>query len=277
MKKIQFGAALLLALLLQTVTWGQTQITIYAAASLADVFEALARDFESQNPGVEVLFSFGGSSELAAQLSEGAPADLFASANARQMSVAQEAGRTAGEAAVFARNRLALVVPSDNPAGIGGLADLMQPGVALVVASEGVPVRDYTETMLSALATSDGYGETYVTAFRANIVSEEPNARQVVAKIALGEADAGIVYASDVTPDVRESVIAFEIPEAVNTLAEYPIAVIDDSAEPVLAQAFIDYLLSNSGQATLEEWGFLGVQPDYWCFALGLILPVCLG
>lgn len=277
MRKIQFGATLLGMLLLQTVTRGQTQVTVYAAASLADAFEVLARDFEAEHPGVEVLFSFGGSSELAAQLREGAPADLFASANARQMSVVQEAGRVVGDATVFAKNRLTLIVPEDNPASVGGLPDLMQPGLALVVASEGVPVRDYTEAMLAALATTDGYGEAYVTAFRANIVSEEPNVRQVAAKIALGEADAGIVYASDVTPDVRESVIAFDIPEAVNTLAEYPIAVIRDSAEPALAQAFIDYLLSNTGQATLAEWGFLRVKPATTCFALGLILPVCLG
>jgi molybdate transport system substrate-binding protein len=252
-------------------------LVVFAAASLADVFEDIAADFEAAHPGVDVLFSFGGSSELAAQIAEGAPADVFASANPRQMGAAQESGRIDADAPrIFARNRLTLIVPADNPAGIESLADLAQPGLTLVVASEGVPVRDYTETMLALLAEDDAFGAVYVEAFRANIASEEPNVRQVAAKVALGEADAGIVYASDVTPDLRESVLSFEIPDAVNTIAEYPIAALNDTPQPELAAAFVDAVVSGEGQATLGTWGFLPAAPEPVCFTLLFVVPVCL-
>lgn len=251
-------------------------LIVFAAASLTDTFEVIAADFEAAHPGVEVLFSFGGSSDLAVQIAEGAPADVFASANKRQMQVAQDSGRIDADAPqTFARNRLTLIVPSDNPAGIAGLADLSQPNLKLVVASEGVPVRDYTEAMLTRLADDAAFGAAYVTAFRDNIVSEEPNVRQVAAKVALGEADAGIVYASDVTPDLRKAVISFEIADAVNTIAVYPLAPLNDTPQPELAQAFVDAVLSANGQNTLETWGFIRAAREPFCFKLLFILPVC--
>jgi molybdate transport system substrate-binding protein len=232
-------------------------LIVFAAASLTDAFEEIAAEFEAANPDVEVLFNFGSSSDLAAQLSEGAPADVFASANNRQMNVAVEAERIAGDPVVFVQNRLILIVPFDNPAEVEGLASLASESVQLVVAALGVPVRDYTDTMLEALAADACYGEAYREAVLANIVSEEQNVRQVSAKVALGEADAGIVYASDVTPDIADDVIAFAIPDAVNTIASYPIAVTNDSTSPELAQAFVDYVLSEDGQAIMATWGFI--------------------
>jgi len=234
-----------------------TTLTVFAAASLTDAFEDLATDFEAANPGVEVLFNFAGSSDLAAQLAEGAPADVFASANNRQMQAAKDAGRIAGASVTFVKNRLVLVVPSDNPANITGLRDLANDGVLLVVAAPDVPVRDYTNTMLDRLAADASYGEAYREAFLANVVSEEQNVRQVSAKVALGEADAGIVYLSDVTPDISDAVLALPIPDSLNTIASYPIAVTDDSAAPELAQAFVDYVISDEGQATLAGWNFI--------------------
>lgn len=260
MTLLRRAALALLILLAVSPVFGQTQLVVYAASSLTDAFEQIASEFEAANPGVDVLFNFGGSSELAAQLREGAPADVFASANARQMRVAREAGRIAGTPRTFAKNRLVLIVPADNPAGIAALRDLAAAGMSIVVAAEGVPVRDYTNTLLDRLAADPAYGEAYRAAFMANVVSEEPNVRQVAAKVAFGEADAGLVYASDVTPDISDEVIALAIPDDLNTIAAYPIAVTDDAAAPELAQAFVDFVLSDRGQAILVSWNFLSAR-----------------
>ncbi len=235
-------------------------LTVFAAASLTDAFEDIASAFEAANPGVEVLFSFGGSSSLATQLAEGAPADVFASANNSQMRAAQEAGRIAGTPRTFVKNRLVLIVPFDNPAGIQTLRDLANEGVQFVVAAPAVPVRDYTDAMLERLAADPTYGEDYRQAVVRNIVSEEDNVRQVAAKVALGEADAGTVYVSDITPDITEQVIAIPIPDNLNTIATYPIAVTNDSAVPDLAQAFVDFVLSDAGQDTLVKWNFISAR-----------------
>jgi molybdate transport system substrate-binding protein len=235
-------------------------LTVFAASSLTDAFEEIATAFEAANPGVDIAFNFASSSDLATQLSEGAPADIFASANARQMTVATDAGRIAGRPYTFVKNRLVLIVPADNPADIQSLRDLANEGVNLVIAAPDVPVRDYTNTMLDRLAADPGYGEEYRTAFLANVVSEEENVRQVSAKVALGEADAGIVYLSDVTPDIADEVLALPIPDALNTIATYPIAVTNDSANPELAQAFVDFVLSDAGQDALVSWGFISIR-----------------
>jgi molybdate transport system substrate-binding protein len=239
---------------------GRQTLTVFAAASLTDAFEEIAAEFEAAHSGVEVLFNFAGSSDLAAQLSEGAPADVFASANRRQMQVAQDAGRIAGEPVTFAKNRLALIVPADNPAAIATLRDLATEGVQLVIAAEGVPVRDYTDTLLDRLAADPGYGDAYRAAVLANVASEEQNVRQVTAKVALGEADAGIVYVSDVTPDIHEQVTSIPIADYLNTLAAYPIAVTDNATNPELAQRFVDYILSDAGQDILKSWNFIPVR-----------------
>lgn len=235
-------------------------LIVFAASSLTDAFEEIAAEFEAEHTGVDVLFNFAGSSELAAQLAEGAPADVFASANNPQMNAVRDAERIAGSPRTFAKNRLVLVVPADNLAGITTLRDLAKEGVLLVIAAPNVPVRTYTDTMLQRLAADPAYGETYSVAVMANVVSEEQNVRQVAAKVALGEADAGIVYVSDVTPDINEQVIAIPIPDYLNTIATYPIAVTNDSSNPALAQAFVDYVLSDAGQDTLVSWNFISVR-----------------
>lgn len=234
----------------------QETLTVFAAASLTDAFEEIAVQFEDKNPGVDVVFNFGSSATLATQIIEGAPADVFASANAAQMNIVRDADLLDGRPRTFVKNRLVLIVPADNPAGIESLRDLSNDGVQLVVAAPGVPVRDYTDTMLERLAGV--YGEEYRQSVTANIVSEEDNVRQVAAKIALGEADAGIVYRSDVTPDLSESVLALPIPDALNTIATYPIATLQ--TRPELAQLFIDTVLSDEGQAVMVKWGFIPVK-----------------
>ncbi len=251
--------ALLVGTLAVSAQEAQTLI-VFAAASLTDAFEEIAPSFEADHPGVEVLFSFGGSSTLATQLAEGAPADVFASANNTQMTVARDAERIAGSPRTFVKNRLVLIVPTDNPAGIVTLRDLANEGVQLIIAAPDVPVRTYTDTMLQRLAADPAYGEAYSAAVLANVASEEDNVRQVSAKVALGEADAGIVYISDVTPDISDQVIAIPIPDYLNTIATYPIAVTNDASDPELAQAFVDYVLSDAGQDILVSWNFISVR-----------------
>jgi molybdate transport system substrate-binding protein len=230
---------------------GPVRLTVLAAASLTGAFAEIAAAFEAENDGVEILYSFGASSQLAAQLVEGVPADVFASANWAQMEVVIAAGRiAAGSAAPFVSNRLTAIVPADNPAGIETLEDLATPGIALVLAATGVPVRQYTDEIVAAMPVDFQEG------FYANLVSEEENVRQVAAKIALGEADAGIVYTSDLTPDLSGQVLQIEIPDEQNVIAAYPISLLTDSAHAETAQAFIDFVLGSDGQAILRRWGF---------------------
>jgi len=238
----------------------QGELTVFAAASLTDAFEAIADAFEAANPGTSVLFNFGGSSTLATQLVQGAPTDVFASANNNQMQVVVDGGRIAGSPGTFAKNRLVLIVPADNPADIQSLQDLATSGIKLILAAPEVPVRVYTDTMLEQMAHDPAYGADYRAAVLANLVSEEPNVRQVSAKVALGEADAGVVYLSDVTPDIADAVIALPVPDEFNTIVTYPIALTNDTNQSELAQRFVDYVLSDAGQDILVEWGFVSVR-----------------
>jgi molybdate transport system substrate-binding protein len=234
----------------------QVTLTVFAASSLTDAFTELGQLLEEQQPGLTVQFNFGSSSDLATQLAEGAPADLFASANARQMENVVAAGRIAGEPVDFLTNSLVLIVPADNPAGIKTLADLANEGVKFVSALPDVPIRGFTEEMLDNASADPAYGPEFKTAVLANLVSEETNVRQLAAKVALGEADAGVVYQSDVTPDMAGQVQVIEIPAELNVVAVYPMALVNDAASPAMAQAFIELVLSEEGQAVLERWGF---------------------
>lgn len=235
-------------------------LTVLAASSLTDAFIEIGKAFEAANPNVKVTFSFGSSSQLAAQINQGAPADVFASANTRQFLVVADAGNITGEGKTFARNRLVVVVPKANPGGIQNLEDLAKPGLKLVLAAPNVPVRDYTDEMLNKMATEPAYGDAYKKAVLANVVSAEDNVRLVVTKVALGEADAGIVYRSDVTPDTGAKVQMFDVPDAYNTLATYPMGVVKTAADKALAQRFVDFVLSGDGQAVLARWNFVPVQ-----------------
>lgn len=232
-------------------------LTVMAAASLKDAFETIAADFAGERPGTSVTFNFAGSQQLAQQLAEGAPGDLFASANQKQMNVAVDAGRVAADApTVFARNLLVVVFPADNPAQISMLQDLAQPGVKLVLAAPAVPAGQYALEILAKAAATVEYTAAFSPTVLSNVVSYETNVRSVLTKVALGEADAGIVYVSDVPPDSTQ-VATLAIPEAFNVPATYPIAVVQDSAHLAAAQAFVDYVQSEAGQATLERFGFL--------------------
>jgi molybdate transport system substrate-binding protein len=233
----------------------QGEITVFAAASLTDAFNDMKADFETQYPEVTVTYNFAGSQQLVTQLVQGARADVFASANYAQMEAAQEGDVIDGEPSLFTRNRLAIIVPSDNPADINEPVDLAQPEIKLVVAAEAVPVGGYTLEVLDKMSADPEFGDDFRAQVEANFVSLEDNVRQVVSKVALGEADAGVVYVTDVTAEVAPQVEIIEIPEEFNVFAEYLVAMVrEGNAE--LAEAFIQYLLSDAGQAVLQEYGF---------------------
>lgn len=239
-------------------TTAQMSLTVFAAASLTDAFQTISKNFSTAHPGVDVVFNFAGSQQLAQQIGQGAPADLFASANASQMAVAIESGRVvSGTEQLFVRNRLVVVTPVDNPAGIATLADLAKPGLQIVLATKEVPVGQYALDFLDKAEADGTLGAGYRDAVLANVVSYEENVRTVLAKVTLGEADAGIVYRSDVTPTAAEQVQRIDIPDNLNTIASYPIAPLSDSPHAALAQQFIDYLLSPEGQQILEDAGFM--------------------
>lgn len=235
-------------------------LAVFAAASLTDAFEELGTAFETTYPGAEITYNFAGSQQLAAQLSEGAPADVFASANIRQMEVATEGGRiVSGTAQAFARNRLVVITPSDNPAGIATLQDLAQPGLKLILADRAVPVGQYSLDVLAKASALPGYTEAYSPTVLANVVSYEENVRSVLTKVALGEGDAGIVYTTDAAL-AADQLRQIAIPDALNTIASYPIAPVADSANPALAEAFIAFVLSPDGQAILAKYGFIPLE-----------------
>lgn len=237
------------------------EIIVYAAASLTDAFGEIASDFQAQHPDARIVYNFAGSQQLAQQLGQGAPADVFASANARQMEVAIEARRVvSGTPQPFALNRLVVIVPADNHAGITTLQDLAKPGHKVILAAAEVPVGAYSLDFLKKASASVEFGPTYSETVLSNVVSYEENVRSVLSKVVLGEADAGIVYSSDVSGDSADQVGQIEIPDELNTVANYPITTVADSRNPAMAQAFVEYILSAEGQAILAKFGFIPVD-----------------
>ena len=223
-------------------------LTVSAAASLTDAFTDIGHDFEQRNDGVTVSFNFGPSDGLAGQINEGAPVDVFASASATWMDVVQDEGPGVSGRTDLARNTPAIIVPNDNPAGIDGLRDLARDGVQLVLAAEGVPIGDYAREIFANAGIAD--------AALANVVSNEEDVRAVVTKVLSGDADGGIAYVTDVTSDVAGGITLIPIPDDVNVIATYPIAVVSGSQEADLAQRFVDYVVGE-GQQTLVDYGFL--------------------
>ena len=238
----------------------QTTLTVFAAASLTDAFKEIGMVFEAER-SVPVTFSFGASSQLRTQLQQGAVADVFASADQLQMDSARIDGSIAGPDVTFAGNRLVVITPKDNPGRIQSAADLANPGIRLVTAAPEVPIGVYTQNMFDTMSQIEAFGADFKDRANANIVSREPNVRQVVAKVQLGEADAAVVYLSDVTARSAPNLTTIAIPDELNTLASYPIALVANGPQAELGQAFIDLVMSPAGQAILEQWGFTTVGP----------------
>lgn len=214
-----------------------SRVDVYAAASLAEILPEIDPD---------TRYSFAGSDELATQIREGAPADVYASASSKypQELYAED---LVEEPVTFASNRLVVIVPASNPAGIESPEDLVQPGTRLVLAAEGVPVGDYAREALTQLGLS---------AALENVVSNEDDVKGVSGKVALGEADAGIVYATDAVP-LGDDVLALELPDRAQPAIEYQVAVVAGSDDGADARAFVGRLLSAEGRDALERAGFV--------------------
>lgn len=236
------------------------RLIVSAAASLTDAFEATGARFREENAGNELIFNFAGSQQLAQQIAGGAPADIFASADLRQMQVAVSSGRIA-ETSVqpFAANRLVIIYPLDLETPLSSLQDLARPGLRLVLAAEQVPVGRYTHTFLENAAAA-GPGPAYRRQVLDNVVSHELNVRAVLTRISLGEADAGIVYSSDVAGAQNAAVGTVEIPDELNVAATYYLALLAGDEENPLAHEFVDFVLSAEGQAILQDHGFTPIN-----------------
>jgi molybdate transport system substrate-binding protein len=234
-------------------------ITVFAASSLTEAFNEIGDAFSGANPGASVEFNFAGSPALVTQLQEGAAADVLATAAQSNMDTALQNGSVVDAGQVFVRNRLVVIVPSDNPANITSPYDLDQDGLRLVLAAEDVPVGKYARQSIMNMEAQPEGGPGFSDAVLGNIVSNASNVKEVVSAVQLGEADAGIVYVTDVTPDVEADMMTIDIPDNVNVIATYPIAVTTD-ADATTAQAFIDFVLATQGQQILQSHGFLPAQ-----------------
>ena len=241
MKRVLTIAACMAALAVPAggvASTARTQLTVYAAASLTDVFPAI--DSHEQ-------YSFGGSNTLAAQIQQGAPADVFASANMTLPAQLHQQG-LCSKPVVFTRNRLVIVVPRSNPANIRNIYNLTRSGVKIDIAAKGVPVGNYTRQVLENMNLTD--------AVMKNVVSQETDVREVLAKVALGEVDAGFVYSTD-AKTVAKKVLVIKIPAWAQPKVQYGICVVASSSHKSAARAFIKRVLSTAGQRKLHNFGFL--------------------
>jgi molybdate transport system substrate-binding protein len=260
---ISLCALLLLALAAcgTTATGGGSsqlvKLTVFAAASLQKSFTEIGATYSKAHSNVTVIFNFAGSDALAKQITQGAPADVFASANAAQMDVAVKAGdMVGGGVKTFAHNRLVLIYPTANPAHIQTLQDIGQPGVKVDLAANTVPVGQYALTFLDQASADPAFGATYKDHVLKNVVSYETDVKSVLAKVALGEVDAGIVYTTDAATETGK-VGTVAIPDALNSIATYPIGVVNASKNAAIARDFLAYVVSSDGQAILAKYGFL--------------------
>jgi molybdate transport system substrate-binding protein len=234
----------------------QDKITVFAAASLTEAFNAAAPAF-TKKTGIAVTFSYGGSDTLATQIKQGAPVDVFASANLKQMQIVSDAGLVAGAPKTFVKNRLMLISPKADAKKFASPADLAKPGTKVVLAAATVPVGGYARATFGKLSGTNGYPADFPAAVEKNVVSNELDVKAVVTKISLGEGDAGVVYSTDVTATVAPKLNVLPFPSSVAPDIEYPIAALKNARNAKGAQAFVDYILSPEGQTFLKARGFI--------------------
>lgn len=246
------------ALVTATSTTNPGSLTVFAAASLTESFTEIGQRFEAENPGVKISFNFAGSQQLTQQLAQGAPADVFASADRKQMDAAVQASRVVSSTVQkLADNHLVVIAPKDNPAHLQGLADLARPGLKIILAAQEVPAGKYALDFLARASQAPDFGAAYQEQVLKNVVSYEENVRSVLSKVLLGEADAGIVYSTDALSAGRDKLDVIEIPAKFNVVANYWIAPVTDSRQAGLAGSFVAYTLSPTSQAILASHGFL--------------------
>ncbi len=232
----------------------RVEVTIYGAASLQGVLATVKSVYEAAVPGTGLTISTDSSAALETKIEQGAPADVFLSADTTNPQKLVDAGLADGEAVVFATNRLVVIVPTSNPAAITSPADLARPGIKVIAAGDSVPIAKYAAQLVANLAREQGYPAGFVASYTTNIVSKEDNAKAEVAKVELGEGDAAIVYATDARASRRVATI--EVPESANVLARYAGVVVRRPANAAAA-TFLAWFTGPDGQAILGSFGFL--------------------
>lgn len=231
------------------------ELTIYGAASLKGALEKVKTAYEVAVPGVTLTISTDSSAALVMKIEQGAPADIFLSADAGNPQKLVEAGLAEGDPVPFAGNELAVIVPAGNPARIRSPADLAGAGVKVIAAGDAVPITTYATRLVERLSMEPGYPAGFVAGYTGNVVSREDNAKGVVAKIELGEGDAGIVYVTDAKASTMVATV--DVPESANVPATYAGVVVAESRNVAAARAFLDWLAGPGGQAILGGFGFL--------------------
>jgi molybdate transport system substrate-binding protein len=230
-------------------------LTIYGAASLKGALVKAKAAYEAAVPGTTLTISTDASSALATKIEQGAAADVFLSADTKNPQALVDKGLADGPAVPFAGNKLTVIVPTDNPAGITTPADLARSGVKIIAAGDEVPITGYARQLVDNLAGEPGYPADFAASWAANVVSREDNVKAVVAKIELGEGDAGIVYVTDAAASTKVATVA--VPDAANVLAAYAGVVVKASPNPTAARAFLAWFAGTGGQAVLAAFGFL--------------------
>jgi molybdate transport system substrate-binding protein len=231
------------------------ELTIYGAASLKGVLEAAKAAYPTVNPGKTVTLSTGSSAALETQIEQGAPADVFLSADTTNPKKLVDAGLADGAAVTFAGNELTVIVPTANPAGIASPKDLARSGVKVIAAGDEVPITKYATQFVDNLAKEDGYPAEFAAKYTANIASKEEDVKSVVAKIEIGEGDGGIVYVTDARASTKATTI--DVPPSANVPATYAGVVVKASKNAAAAKAFLDWFAGPDGQAILGSFGFL--------------------
>lgn len=231
------------------------ELTIYGAASLKGALDKAKAAYEAANPGMTLTISTNSSAALETQIEQGAPADVFLSADQANPRKLFDAGLADGPPVTFAGNKLTVVVPSDNPAGITSPADLAKPGIKIIAAGDTVPITKYANQLVANLAKEAGYPTDFVAAYTANIASKEDNVSALIAKVELGEGDAGIVYVTDAK--ASNKVKTLDVPDSANVPATYDGVVVKASPNAAAAKAFLDWFVGPDGQAILASFGFL--------------------
>lgn len=230
-------------------------LTVYGASSLKSVLAKVRTTFEAANPGTTLTISTDSSTALETKIEQGAPVDIFLSADATNPQKLVDKGLAAGSLTKFAGNLLTVIVSTGNPAGIQTPADLARSGVKVIAAGDTVPITKYATQLVANLAKQAGYPADFTSKYAANIVSKQDNVAAVVTQIEFGEGDAGIVYVTDAKTSTKVATIA--VPDATNVPATYSGVVVKASANAVAAQAFLTWLAGPGGQAILASFGFL--------------------
>jgi molybdate transport system substrate-binding protein len=231
------------------------ELTVFAAASLAGALEEVKVAYESSHPGTTLTFSTDSSAALATQIEQGAPADVFLSADTTNPQKLVTGGFSVGEAVAFAANRLTIVAPAGNPAAVSSPADLAKPGLKIIAAGDEVPITKYAKQLVANLVKEPGYPAGFETAYAANVVSQEDNVKAIVGKIEIGEGDAAIVYVTDAKASTGVTTIA--VPDGPNVTAKYAGIVVGASPDQEPARMLLGWLTGPEGQAVLARFGFL--------------------